>query len=165
MNLHVRALDLDDSADVALGRAVVEEYVEFTADEARAHGVYAVDRATLQRIIPDLHDFAGRYRGGAYLVATRGKAVVGGVGITPVTDHVCEMNRLWLRDGERGNGAGRRLVEASLQHARALGFTRMVLDVAPFRGGAIALYESTGFVASGPIHEYPFDMLAYARDL
>jgi GNAT superfamily N-acetyltransferase len=165
VTLHVRAVDLDDPADVTLGRALVEEYVAFTADEAREKSVYAVDRETLHRLIPDLHDFASRYRGGGYLVASRADAVVGGVGITPGADHVCEMNRLWLRDGQRGSGAGRRLVEASLDHARELGFTRMVLDVAPFRTGAIALYESTGFAASGPIHEYPFAMLAYARDL
>jgi ribosomal protein S18 acetylase RimI-like enzyme len=165
VTVDVRALDLDDAADVALGRALVEEYVEFTADEANEHGVYEVDRATLQRIIPDLHDFAGRYRGGGYLVVARGGLVVGGVGVTPGDGRVCEMNRLWLRAGHRGSGAGRRLVAASLAHARALGFTRMVLDVAPFRAGAIALYESAGFVAVEPVHEYPFDMLAYARDL
>jgi hypothetical protein len=37
--LDVRALDLDDPAEVALGRALVEEYVEFTADlGVQAHG-------------------------------------------------------------------------------------------------------------------------------
>jgi GNAT superfamily N-acetyltransferase len=165
VTLDVRALDLDDAADVELGRALVEEYVEFTADEAQQHGLYEIDRAMLRRVIPDLQDFESRYRGGAYLVASRHGGVAGGVGITPGDDHVCEMNRLWLREGHRGSGAGRQLVEASLEHARTLGFTRMVLDVAPFRAGAIALYESTGFAASAPVHEYPFDMLAFARDL
>ncbi|MDQ1521416.1 MAG: hypothetical protein QOI55_2489, partial [Actinomycetota bacterium] len=62
MTARVRALDLDDEHDVALGRALVEEYVVFTADEARDKGMYEVDLPTLYRIIPDLHDFAGRYR-------------------------------------------------------------------------------------------------------
>lgn len=112
VTLDVRALDLDHPADVALGRAPVEEYVEFTADEAREHGVYEIDRATLRRVIPDLHDLAGRYRGGAYLVGSRDGTVV-----------------------------------------------------APYRTGAIALYESMGFRPAAPPHEYPFDMLAYARVL
>jgi ribosomal protein S18 acetylase RimI-like enzyme len=165
VTLDVHALDLDDPGDVALGRALIEEYVEFTADEAQEHGLYEIDRTTLQRVIPDLHDFGGRYRGGAYLVGTRDGVVAGGVGITRGADHTCEMNRLWLRAAHRGSGTGRRLAEASLAHAEALGFTRMVLDVAPYRAGAIALYESMGFRKTDPLHEYPFEMLAYARDL
>jgi ribosomal protein S18 acetylase RimI-like enzyme len=165
VTLHIRALDLDDEHDAELGRALVEEYVVFTADEARDFGVYAVDLPTLRRIIPDLHDFAGRYRTGAYLLATRGDVIAGGVGIARVDDRTCEMNRLWLRAGDRGTGMGRGLVAACLDHARALGFGRMVLDVAPYRTGAIALYKSFGFTDTDAIHEYPFDMVSLARDL
>jgi ribosomal protein S18 acetylase RimI-like enzyme len=165
VTVRVRALDLDDEHDVALGRALVEEYVVFTADEARDKGMYEVDLPTLYRIIPDLHDFAGRYRSGAYLATTRDDEIAGGVGIARADDGTCEMNRLWLRPGQRGTGLGRELVAACLDHARALGFGRMVLDVAPYRTGAIALYNAFGFTASAPIHEYPFDMLALARDL
>jgi hypothetical protein len=35
----------------------------------------------------------------------------------------------------------------------------------PHRIRAIALYRSFGFRDAEPIHEYPFDMLAFARDL
>jgi len=165
VTIAVRQLDLDDAADRALGLALVEEYVLFTADEGRTHGHNDVDVPTLRRIIPDLRDFAGRYRGGAYLVASRDGDVAGGVGITRADDRVCEMNRLWLRAPFRGIGVGRALVAASLDHARALGFTRMVLDVVPYRQRAITLYRSFGFVDTEPIHEYPFAMLALARDL
>jgi GNAT superfamily N-acetyltransferase len=165
VTLQVRALDLDDEEDVEIGRALVEEYVVFTADEGRARGHTNVDLATLRRIIPDLGDFAGRYGTGAYLVASRDGDVVGGVGIARYDDHVCEMNRLWLREPYRGSGAGRELVAACLDHARSLDFGRMVLDVVPFRTGAITLYKSFGFTDTAPIHEYPFDMIALARDL
>ena len=165
MTLAVRRLDLDDAADVALGLTLVEEYVLFTADESRGHGHTEVDVPTLRRIIPDLRDFAGRYRGGAYLVASRDGDVAGGVGITRYDDRVCEMNRLWLRAPFRGIGAGRALVGACLDHARDLGFARMVLDVVPYRRRAIALYRSFGFVDTDPIHKYPFVMVALARDL
>jgi ribosomal protein S18 acetylase RimI-like enzyme len=166
VTLQFRCLALDEQLDVELGRSLVEEYVVFTADEARDAGVYAVDLPTLRQIIPDLHDFAGRYRSGAYIVATDRGTVAGGVGIARVDDHVCEMNRLWLRAAHRGRGAGRELVAACLDHARdTLGFARMVLDVAPYRTGAIALYRSLGFADSQGIHDYPFDMVALARDL
>jgi RimJ/RimL family protein N-acetyltransferase len=166
MTLHVRALDLDDAAEVELGRALVEEYVMFTADEAREHGHDDIDLPTLHQVIPDLRDFAGRYRTGAYLVATNGGTPAGGVGIARVDDRVCEMNRLWLRAPYRGGGNGRALVAACLDHARAtLGLERMVLDVAPYRTAAIALYRSFEFVDAPAIHEYPFEMVPLARGL
>jgi ribosomal protein S18 acetylase RimI-like enzyme len=165
VRLRVRALNLDALDDVATGAALVEEYVAFTAEEADALGHHDVDLPTLRRILPDLRDFAGRYRTGAYLVAEQDGATAGGVGIARVDDGTCEMNRLWLREPFRGGGNGRALVTHCLDHARALGFTRMVLDVAPYRTGAIELYRSFGFEPTDPIHEYPFEMVPLARAL
>src|SRR3954447_16499638 len=164
--IDVRALDLDDPGDVELGRGLVEEYVVFTADEAREHGHNDIDLPTLHQVIPDLRDFAGRYRTGAYLAAATDDALAGGVGIARVDDRTCEMNRLWLRAPYRGDGNGRDLVARCLAHARdRLGFERMVPDVAPSRTGAIALYRSFGFSDAPAIHEYPFAMVPLARDL
>lgn len=165
MPLHVRALDLDDGDDVGLGRQLVDEYAVFTAEENREFGVVDIDLAVLRELLPDLRDFAGRYRAGAYLLALVDDAVAGGVGITPYGDDSCEMNRLWLRAPFRGGGSGRALVAACLEHARGAGFRRMVLDVVPYRTRAIALYRSFGFDDSEPVHEYPFPMVSLARDL
>ena len=164
MALHVRALDLDRPGDVELGRQLVEEYAVFTADENRDYGVVDIDFPTLRALLPDLHDFEGRYRGGAFLVATVDDDVAGGVGIAPYRGGACEMNRLWLRAPFRGRGQGRALVAACLDHARTAGFRRMVLDVVPYRTGAIALYRSFGFDDAEPIHDYPFEMVSLARD-
>ncbi len=161
----VRRLDLDDPGDVALGCALIEEYVTFTADEMVRRAGIELDAATITRLVPDLADFAGRYRDGAFLLATSGETVAGGVGITRLDERVCEMNRLWLREAYRGAGRGRLLVGACITHAEALGFERMLLDVAPYRTRAIALYESFGFTATPPIHEYPFEMVPLGRDL
>jgi len=117
-------------------------------------------------LIPDLHDFAGRYlRGGAFLVAQLDGGVAGAVGITPGNDGACDMNRLWIRPAFRRAGVGRRLCEASLETARTLGFVRMALDVVPERTAAIALYRSLGFRDTAPLHEYPFPMVFLAREL
>ncbi len=117
-------------------------------------------------LVPDLHDFAGRYlRGGAYLVAEVDRAVAGAVGITPGNDGACEMHRLWIRPAFRGAGLARRLCEASLETARSLGFVRMALDVVPERAAAIALYRSLGFTETAPLHEYPFPMVFLVREI
>jgi ribosomal protein S18 acetylase RimI-like enzyme len=114
--------------------------------------------------VPDVRDFAGRYlRGGAFLVAESDGGVAGCVGVTPGPDGTCEMNRLWIRPHARRFGLGRSLCLASLDAARALGFTRMALDVVPERTVAIALYRELGFTDTEPVHEYPFPMVALAR--
>jgi ribosomal protein S18 acetylase RimI-like enzyme len=168
VTLDIRLLDLADSADVELGRALVVEYVDFTVDEmVRVWGSWkggdtGVD---VEKLVPDLVDFAGRYHDGAFLVASTHGGTAGGVGITRLDDARCEMNRLWLRVQHHRRGYGGALVAACLDRARAMGFTEMVLDVAPYRERAIALYRSFGFVDAPAVHEYPFEMVPLARNL
>jgi ribosomal protein S18 acetylase RimI-like enzyme len=164
--MRIRALR-DTPADIELGLTLVREYVIATAEETK------IDVELILKVVPDLRDFAGRYLGaGAYLVGEAGSetsepdhGVVGGVGITPGDNHVCEMNRLWIRPEFRGRGYARALCEASFDRARGLGFRRMVLDVVPERTGAIALYQSLGFTGCAPLHDYPFPMVCLGRDL
>jgi RimJ/RimL family protein N-acetyltransferase len=49
----------------------------------------------------------------------------------------------------RGQGLGRRLIEATLQAARDAGMERIELSVHADNGRAIALYEKVGFVREG----------------
>ena len=150
----------DEPADIALGTELVREYVFATAAET-GHDVDLI-----LPLIPELADFAGHYlRAGAFLVAESARDIGGSVGVTPGADGTCEMNRLWIRPGNRRHGLGRALCEASMAAARELGFRRMILDVVPERTGAIRLYRSLGFVDAPPAHEYPFPMVPLGRDL
>jgi ribosomal protein S18 acetylase RimI-like enzyme len=154
--LTIRLLE-NNAADIELGCALVQEYVVATAQELGR------DVDVILSIVPDLQDFAGRYltSDGAFLVADDHA----GVGVTPLGDSVCEMNRLWVRPGYRRRGLGRALSLASIDAARELGFTRMLCDVAPSRMHAIAMYRALGFADAPPAHEYPFEMVFLAREL
>jgi ribosomal protein S18 acetylase RimI-like enzyme len=163
--VELRALT-DTAGDVALGQMLVREYVVATAAEQSGTS----DREAVERIlpyIPDWDDFAGRFlrAGGAFVVAHVDGDLSGCVGVTRLEPTVCEMNRLWVRSPYRSAGVGRALAVASMDEARRLGFTRMLLDVLPQRTGAIALYRSLGFVEVPPIHEYAFEMVFLGRDL
>ena len=73
-------------------------------------------------------------------------AVVGCVGLRPYGDGKCEMKRLYLRDGFRGLGLGRRLAELTVAAAAEIGYPVMRLDTVPKLTTAIALYRDMGFV-------------------
>jgi len=65
---------------------------------------------------------------------------------------ICEMKRLFVRDGFRGAKVGVALIEKLIVDAREIGYDRMRLDTYPPKmGKAVTLYESHGFV---PIPSY-----------
>lgn len=56
-----------------------------------------------------------------------------------------EVKRLWVDPASRGLGLARRMMTAVETEARALGFSRLVLDTNAALSEAIALYRATGW--------------------
>ncbi|MEO8559907.1 MAG: GNAT family N-acetyltransferase, partial [Rhodospirillales bacterium] len=66
----------------------------------------------------------------------------------PGTTH-CGVLGMGLLPAWRGQGLGRKLAEAALAKATAIGLERVQLDVYADNAPAIALYEKLGFVREG----------------
>ncbi len=146
--------------DSELGRVLVREYTDATALEME------VDLEELLPFIPDYHEFPGRYQArGSFLVAEVDDQPAGCVGIAPIDEEVCEMNRLWIRPGFRSLGLGKELILSCIVEARRLGFSDLVLEVLPSRDKAIALYRRLGFVDCQQLHDYGFEMVALTMNL
>ena len=99
----------------------------------------------------ELQCLPGAYQppGGEFILARShaGVDLMGCVAVRPVggRPEVCEMKRLYVRQGARGTGLGRSLAVAAMAQARRLGYARMCLDTLPAMTAAQDLYRALGF--------------------
>ncbi len=124
----------DDMAEI---RTLFLEYAEFLGFPL-----------CFQGFDQELADLPGCYAppAGRLWLARVDGAVVGCVGLRPYGEGKCEMKRLYLREGSRGLGFGRRLAELTVAAAQEIGYPVMRLDTVPKLTAAIALYRDMGFV-------------------
>jgi putative acetyltransferase len=83
--------------------------------------------------------------GGVLLLAMVDGTPAGCVGVRRLDAARCEMKRLYVNPAVRRCGAGQTLARQAMAHARALGYTHMLLDTLPTMHEAQALYERLGF--------------------
>jgi GNAT superfamily N-acetyltransferase len=95
----------------------------------------------------ELDSLPGKYGepGGALLIAELDGEPCGCVALRRIDAAVCEMKRLYVREGVRGRGAGGRLVDRIIREARVRGYERMRLDTLPSMAPAQELYRQRGF--------------------
>lgn len=92
---------------------------------------------------------------GRIALAWEQNSVVGCAALRRVKSSTCELKRVYVRPGARGNNVGRRLVEHMIKEARQQGYSQMCLDVLPEFVAAQNLYESLGFTSSQAVSYNP----------
>ena len=121
-----------------------------------------------QDVDAELADLPGKYappRGTILIARLAAGDAVGCVALRPLSG-ICEIKRLYVRPQARHQDVGRRLAEAIVNAARAMGYTRAVLDTLPSMRAAQALYASLGFRPTEPYYRNPVPGTIYlALDL
>lgn len=132
MELAIRALETDEDADAF--RALNEEWI------ARHFTLEAEDRRQLD-------DPVGAYLepGGEILIAQLEGQTIGCVAIVPDGTGAWELSKMVVAPELRGHGAGRRLLEATIDRARELGARSLFLGSSTKLANAVHLYEALGF--------------------
>jgi len=88
---------------------------------------------------------AGRGRA-HFILAFQEKIAVGIVACIPENAADCGLIAMWVHPALRGGATAGALVDAAKSRAASLGHARIVLDVAPDNGRAVAFYQRHGFV-------------------
>lgn len=93
--------------------------------------------------------------GGAVLFAVSNGQVAGTCALIHEGNGVFEIAKMGVSASERGKGIGGVLLDAALEEAFRLGAVKIYLETAKELTRAIRLYQSKGFVVSGPEHTHP----------
>lgn len=120
------------------------------------------DSAEAQTLIAELQDeYVVRYGGpdetpvdpdefspphGSFFLVHRDGAVIGCAGMRRRSTEEVEVKRMFVRAPFRGRGYARSLLALVEGEARALGFTRVLVETGLAQPEAMGLYESSGYV-------------------
>ena len=108
----------------------------------------------------ELQNLPGKYSppDGRLLLSSLDEDLAGCIALRSLEEEVCEMKRLYLRDGFRGIGLGNAMVEKLIAEARMIGYKKMRLDTYPPKmRKAVNIYESLGFSAIPPYYNNPHE--------
>lgn len=89
-------------------------------------------------------------KGGHIFMAEQADEAVGCVALLPLADGGFEVGKMTVTEAARGTGLGRRLMEACIARAKALGAPRLYLETNATLAPALSLYRSVGFVHLPP---------------
>ena len=103
--------------------------------------------------------------GGAFLVASADGEPVACGAVRTIAPAVGYLKRMWVSEGVRGLGLGRRLLEALEEQARELGMTTLRLETNDALQEAIGLYRSAGFREVPPFNSEPYARHWFEKDL
>lgn len=119
-----------------------------------------------QQFESELANLPGKYAppsGTLLLAKDQGKAVGCGAlrRLSATQDRTCEMKRLYVCPEGRGLGIGKQFARRLIREGVRLGYSTMVLDTLNRLEAAIHLYESLGFVRTGPYYDNPIPDAVY----
>ena len=94
---------------------------------------------------------------GRLLLAKEGEEIGGIICLKKIRGDVCEIKRLYVRPSFRGKKVGEKLITRLIEEARAIGYSKMLLDTDPYMSSAHGLYKAMGFVEIAPYSESEVD--------
>ena len=144
-------------------RAETAEHVDEVQRLFREYVEWLGEDLAFQGLDNELAQLPGKYAppDGRLMLGLLDGHAVGCVAVRRLDEVVCEMKRLWVRPAWRRRGFGRRLADAIVAEARAIGYGKMRLDTLERLAGAARLYEAMGFRRIDAYYPNPLDGVVY----
>lgn len=143
----IEIVQAESEAEIEEAKAIFREYEQWLG--------LSLCFQSFEEELASLPGFYSPPEGRLYLARIDGETV-GCIGLRRLSDGICEMKRLYLREAARGKGVGQALIEKVIADAREIGYAKMRLDTFPPKmGKAVSLYESHGFYEIEPYYENP----------
>ena len=139
-------------------QAETAEHTEETRRLFREYEAWLGIDLCFQSFEEELANLPGKYAApsGRLFLGYVGEKIAGCVALRKLDDGVCEMKRLFVREGFRGSGLGKTLIEHLINEARSIGYRKMRLDTLPDKmPKAVELYRTHGFREIAPYYENP----------
>jgi GNAT superfamily N-acetyltransferase len=141
-------------------QAITQEEIEQARELFLEYADWLGFSLCFQNFDQELADLPGRYAPptGRLMLAFVDDQLAGCVALRELDEGICEMKRLFVRQGFRGHDLGRKLIDAIIEEARAIGYQKMRLDTLPAQmQAAIHLYHSLGFKEIAPYYQSPVE--------
>jgi ribosomal protein S18 acetylase RimI-like enzyme len=125
------------------GQDMIEEIKRLFLEYAQS---LSVDLA-FQNFQDECKTLPGKYVApdGVLILALVDRKGAGCIALRRISDDICEMKRLYVRDAYRGLGIGIKLISMIIEEARLLKYSYIRLDTLPTMKKAQDLYISLGF--------------------
>ncbi len=114
-----------------------------------------------QGIESELDNLPGKFSPpeGCLLIAEIDGKPAGSVALRSFQPGACEMKRLFVKPGYRGQSVGKALAKRIITEAKLKGYRKMLLDTGDFIVAAQELYQSLGFKEIGQYYDVPAEVL------
>ena len=112
-----------------------------------------------QNFDDEVANLPGKYAlpDGRLFLAFADEKLAGCIALRKLEEKICEMKRLFVREGFRGQKIGNVLIEKLIEEAKNIGCEKMRLDTFPPKmAEAVKLYESYGFREISPYYQNPY---------
>jgi GNAT superfamily N-acetyltransferase len=140
------------STDLTEIDVLMREYLSWAAEETEKQFSETLDvEELIGHSIQDMHLFMSE--SGRLLIVRVDEDIAGMGFLKGIKDDVCEIKRMYVRPGNRGLGLGRKILQALIEAAKEIGYTRVLLDSEKYMHAAHDLYRSSGFKETSPYSE------------
>lgn len=170
---------MSDKVKLTIRPAQFPEDLHFVSSLFQAYALSLPIDLSFQKFENELASLPGKYsseNGGAlYLASTTSSAAVTDrsesneqiVGCACLrafsAPDVCELKRLYITPESRGLGAGRKLLQQSIDKAKESGYKEMLLDTLPTMIAATAMYKGFGFEVVDKYYDSPVEGTVFMR--